>query len=234
MKTLTTKISGTLLGLTFIAVGALPLSAQEGHAPVSQQDHQTATRARTEHAQIGRLVTLDESAHRLGLVPQTEDMTRSVNSTAASRFFHVDRWTPVRGLGSIMKVGEITPNQTGDLVRITYSVENGHAVAEQVDFLAARQIRITTGTVANVDLQTRSFDVKNVEGEIQHMNLNIGVGGVVDSPDGLMQLADLHEGQRVEVYFTPRPGTTSSSGVAYLIIRTNTPAPMSTRERSAG
>jgi len=234
MKTLTTKISATLLGLTFVAVGALPLSAQEGHAPVSQQDHAAATQARTEHAQIGRLVTLDENAHRLGLVPQTEGMARRVNSTPADRFFHVDRWTPVRGLGSIMKVGEITPNQTGDLVRITYSVENGHAAAEQVDFLAARQIRVTTGTVSNVDLQTRSFDVKNVEGEIQHMNLNIGVGGVIDSPQGLMKLTDLQEGRRVEVYFTPRPGTTSSSGVAYLIVRTDTPAPMRTQGRSAG
>jgi hypothetical protein len=193
-----------LVGLATVSmslVGSQPLAAQAEGAPAA---------AGEQHAAIGNLQTVDPYQKKIVV-----EKPRRGNGPHF-RSFATTPTTSVEGLGAIGDVADIPTAMLGRLVLVTYTSEGSEApIASRVTFLSGTGIDQTRGTVKSVDHQ--SLVLESSGDHPQRFDLS---GAKVDGEDGLLPLSDLHSGQDVTVYYSPRAqaGAGSSTDPAFLVI----------------
>ena len=192
-----------------MVICALPLSAQvEG-----------ADNERVSHAEIGTLQAVETDGTILTSLPTGD-------GDYAHRTYRTGPMTAVRGLGGIMDVAEIPADVHGRVVMVEFVQDSGaqSPMALKLQFPTAREIQVTHGSVAGIDIEGRRLTVANVDGATE-MDLGVGYGAMIDdAAEGIVSLRDLKLGQGVTVYYADAQALSTSESLArtaYLIVRTD-------------
>jgi hypothetical protein len=185
----------TLLGLGLVLTSATLLSAQSTkpvYRPVG-----------IEHATVGKLEAFDGNARVIVLAPAPDLREENTPCAGRSRTFSVTPTTHV--LGTIDAEGLDALNGLVDgIVLVRYIDAPDRPQAQRIWFIDEPQVREAAGSLVRIDHASRTLVLRNRMGAEETMSLKHDF--LVDSDAGVGTLANLRNGQTIDVYYTKQGG----------------------------
>jgi hypothetical protein len=92
--------------------------------------------------------------------------------------------------------------KSGAQVAVHYTTDGGHETAHEIDRLGGKGLKVTRGTVSQVDRDGKKFSIKTADGTEQSFDLT--ENAAKDTGDDIAKNAD--KATRVSVYYTEDAG----------------------------